>query len=159
MTEPPLSDDDLIRRYLDRAATPAELAELEQRLARPDFAAAFAGACRLEAWLRVVVKEEARVAQTQARCVAVDGRQRRRSRARRGVAAAVSILIICFGLWRMLPSRPPSAVRDSSSAMAAQQTPSLHSPFLGTSQAVLQDPTRLAAAVAMLGLVTANTVR
>lgn len=152
----PQATAELIRQYLDGAATPAALAELERCLARPECAAAFADACRMEAGLRVLLKEESQVMQTRALCTAID-RGRRRGRAWRGVAVAVAISIICFGMWRFLtPPRTPAPVHASNSELVVQQTPS---PRSSPDTAARTDHSHLAAAIAMLGLVTANTVR
>jgi hypothetical protein len=159
MTEPPTANDDLFRQYLEGAATPAELAELERRLARPDCADAFAGVCRLDAWLRILLKEESQVAQTKGLCTAIDSARRRsrRGRAWRGVAVALAILIICVGLWRILPTRQPVAEKVSNAELVAQ--PSSRLPSLSPSSSARTDNTHLAAAIAMLGMVTANTFR
>jgi predicted anti-sigma-YlaC factor YlaD len=163
MAEPPTTDD-LIRKYLEREAAPAELAELERRLAQPECAEAFANACRLEAWLRILVKEESQVAQTRFLCTAIDNGRRRASRhAWRGVAVAVSILIICFGLGRFLArqSRQPPPLDSTKPELIVQQAPSQRSPSLDTGQGISPrtDNAPVAAAIAMLGIITANSVR
>jgi hypothetical protein len=160
MSEP--SSDDLIRKYVDGAATPAELAELERRLAEPPCAEAFANACRLEAWLRILIKEENQVLQMRARGAAIDAGRRRLSRRGRGVAVAVAILIIGFGLWFLAPpSRQPASATAPKADMVARQTPAQPPSSLGTGQGTEArgDSTPVAAAIAMMGIVTANTVR
>jgi anti-sigma factor RsiW len=150
----PQATAELIRQYLDGAAAAADLAELERCLARPECATAFADACRMDAGLRTLLKEESQVLQTRALCTAID-RGRRRGRAWRGVAVAVAISIICFGLWRFLtPPRSPAPVLASNFVPVVQQ-----SPRPTPDSAARTDHSHLAAAIAMLGLVTANTVR
>jgi hypothetical protein len=167
MTEPQTTDN-LIRKYLERVATAAELADLERRLAQPQFAEAFADACRMDTWLRLLIKEENQVAHTRTLCDAIDSATATTSRSGdfgygwRGVAVAVSILIICFGLWRLvtLPSRPASPAHKTSPEGMAHQAPSKRAPLPDTRKEnnVHADNTPLAA-VAMLGLITANAVR
>jgi len=159
----PLTSDELIRKYVDGAATAAELVELEHRLAQPQCAEAFANACRLETWLRILIKEESQVVQTRAVCTAIDAGRRRVSWRRRGVAVAVAILIICFGLWQFLalPSRQSASVKVTTPELVARQTPAQPPSSLDTGHGTgaRADNTPVAAAIAMLGIVTANTVR
>jgi hypothetical protein len=153
--------DDLIRRYLERTATQAELAELERCLGRAECAAAFAEVCRWETWLSILLKEESQVVQTRARCHAIDRSRRRAARTWRGVAVAVSVLIICFGLWWFFGSAWPPAPRMGTSPERLAQRPTTLLARADTSPATSprMDQLPVAAAVATLGIITANAVR
>jgi hypothetical protein len=154
MTDP--QADGLIRKYLERTATEPELAELERCLARPECAAAFADACRWETWLTILLREENQVVQTRARCNAIDLSRRGAARAWRGVAVAVSILIICFGSWAYFALTPQPIA--TSPGRIAQLPPTQIVPT-GPITSVRTDHTPVAAAVATLGIITANAVR
>lgn len=105
-------DRELIGKYLDRAATDADVAELARRLREdPDAADAFARACRLDAWLarrfreqkngehfRAVLEEAERKGQPRRRV------RRRFAWAAAAGAAAAAVAVLC---WAVFGSRYP----------------------------------------------------
>jgi ferric-dicitrate binding protein FerR (iron transport regulator) len=107
---PPIRE--LIVKYLDRAATDAEAAELTRRLREdPDAADAFARACRQDAWLSRRFREQKNGEHFRAALEEAErkGQQRRRGGRRfawaaaAGVAAA-AVTVLC---WAVFGSRYP----------------------------------------------------
>ena len=106
---PPIRE--LIGKYLDRAATDADVAELARRLREDrDAADAFARACRLDAWLSKRFREDKNGERFTA---ALEEAERNRPPRRRGrrrfarAAAAVAAAAVAVLCWAVLGSRYP----------------------------------------------------
>lgn len=101
------STRELIGKYLDRAATDADAAELARRLREdPDAADAFARACRLDAWLSRRFREKKNGEHFRAALEEAErkGQQRRRVRRRfawtaAAVAAAAAVAVVCWAVF------------------------------------------------------------
>jgi hypothetical protein len=158
MPEQPL--DELIRKYLEGVAAPAELADLEGRLADPVAADSFAQAARLDTMLRLVLREEGQVRETTARLRNVEAKARRGLRRRfwGAVAAAAAILIIglVFG-WSGRPHEHAERTKFSRNDVAAVSKPMASTPRSKT--VTPNDQTPVLAAMAIVGLASANAAK
>ena len=107
---PPIRE--LIGKYLDRAATDVDVAELARRLRDdPDAADAFARACRLDAWLSQRFREQKNGEHFRAELEEAERTGQRRRRGRRrfawaaaAVGAAAAVTLLC---WAVFGSRYP----------------------------------------------------
>ena len=107
---PPIRE--LIGKYLDRAATDADVAELGRRLREdPDAADAFARACRLDAWLSSRFREEKNGGNFRAALEEAERNRQQRPRVRRrfawAAAAAVAAAAVAVLCWAVFGSRYP----------------------------------------------------
>jgi len=105
---PPLRE--LIGKYLDQAATDADMAELTRRLREdPGAADAFARACRRDAWLGKRFREEKNGAHFRAALEEVErnGPRRRGRRRFAWAAAAVAAAAVAVLCWAVFGSRYP----------------------------------------------------
>jgi len=104
-------DRELIGKYLDRAATDAEAAELTRRLREdPDAADAFARACRRDAWLSTRFREQKDGGYLRPVLKEVERNRRQRHRFWRRVAwaaaAVAAVATALVGRVVLLPSYP-----------------------------------------------------
>lgn len=102
---------ELIGKYLDRAATDAEVAELTRRLREdPDAADAFARACRRDAWLSKRFREQRNGEHFRARLEETERNGQRSRHGRRftwAAATAVAAAAVAALCWAVFGSRYP----------------------------------------------------